>query len=180
MPIQTTYSDGPAAGYAGMPAVPDKNDYEPARNAEASASIPVGVAVKYDLSAPTTEIDVLLPASENDVVCGIVVRRQNVELAWTDSNGLEHGQFDADGYVPGAYMTIATRGRLLVQCDSGCAKGDHLWVRAVAGAGERLGALENADDSTDMIDCTNAGQWKSAASADGLAWLEFNFLGDLT
>ena len=180
MGVQTTYSDFQDQGYAGMPATPDMNQYTPGKNAEASASIPFGVAVKYKLSSPDSALDMLLPASENDIICGIVARRQNVELSWVDSEGTTHGQYGASGYLPGSLFTVAIKGRLLVQCDSGCAVGDHLWVRAVAGVGERLGALENADDSTDMIDATNAGQWRSVAAADGLAWLDFDFTGDLT
>jgi hypothetical protein len=180
MGVQTTYSDAPDLGYPGTPATPDNCQYMAARNAEASAKIPFGTAVKYDLSAPTTDMDVLLPAAETDVIIGIVVRRQNVELAWTDSAGTVHGQYASDGYLAGAYMTVATKGRLLVTARKACVPGDKLWVRAVAGVGEFLGGLENADDSTDMIDCTNAGQWRSTAAIDGLAWLDFDFSGDLT
>lgn len=180
MANQTTYSSLPAIGFSGMQAVPDRNDYLALKNVEASASIPMGNAVKLDLSSPESDYSALLPASENDVIIGIVAFSQTYDRAWIDADGVTHGDLDATGIRPGSMMQVATRGRLLVQCDSGCVPGDHLWVRAVAGAGERLGACENADDSTDMIDCTNAGQWLTTAAADGLAWLQFDFTGDLT
>ena len=181
MPVQTTYSDAPDIGYPGMPASPDNNQYTWGRNAEASAKIPFGHAVKLKTSAPTTPNDVLLPAAETDDVLGIVVRLTNVELAWTDAAGVVHGQYDASGFLPGAYLNVATKGKLLVTAEDAVANGDKLWVRCTAGgAGEVVGGLTNADEGTETIDCTNAGRWRSPASAGGLAWLEFDFSGDMT
>lgn len=181
MGAQTTYSDAPTGkGFSGMPGTPDRNEYVTLKNVEASASIQMGRAVKLDLSAPESDYSALLPAAEADIIFGIVAFSQSYARAWTDSDGVVHGNLSSTGILPGAFMAVATRGRLLVQCDSGCLPGDHLWVRAVAGGGENLGACENADDSTDMCDCTNAGQWLTTAAADGLAWLTFDFTGDLT
>lgn len=180
MANQTTYDILPAIGFSGMQAVPDRNDYLALKNVEASASIPFGVAVKLKTSSPDSDLDALLPAAETDVIVGIVAFSQTYDRAWIDADGVTHGDLDATGLRPGSIMQVATRGRLLVQCDTGCKPGDHLWVRAVAGAGERLGACENADDSTDMIDCTNVGLWLTTAVADGLAWLQFDFTGDMT
>lgn len=180
MPVQTTYTDAQVIGYSGMPSTPDRCQYRPAYNAEASAKIAFGRAVKRKTSSPATDFDVLLPSSENDVIVGIVVRRP-IELAWTDSEATVHGQYDATGYLAGADMVIAKKGRLLLTAEDAVAPGDYLWVRAVAGGDpEFLGGLTNADDSTDTIDCTNAGQWDSTAIAGGLAWLDFDFTGDMT
>ena len=180
MPVQSDYTDAQVMGYSGMPSTPDRCQYRPAYNAEASAKIAFGRAVIRKTSSPATDFDVLLPSSENDVVVGIVVRRP-IELAWTDSAGTSHGQYDATGYLAGADMVIAKKGRLLLLVEDGCVPGDHLWVRAVAaGDPEFLGGLNSADDGTDMIDCTNAGQWDSTAAAGGLAWLDFDFTGDMT
>lgn len=181
MPTQTTYSDAPDIGYAGMPATPDRNQYVWGHNAEASAKIPFGYAVILDLTSPATPNDVLLPIDENSVVLGIVPRETNVELAWTDAGGTVHGQYDSSGYLVGAYFNVAVKGRLLVTAEDATVNGDHLWVRCTAGgAGEFKGGLTNADEGTETIDCTNAGQWRSPAAAGGLAWLDFDFTGDMT
>lgn len=180
MANQTTYSERPDIGFSGMPATPDMNTYLALKNVEASVSIPFGVGVKFKTSSPGSDYDALLPAAETDVIVGITTFSQNYDRAWIDSDGVTHGDLDANGLRTGSMMQVAIKGRLLVQCDTGCVPGDHLWIRAVAGAGERLGACENADDSTDMIDCTNAGLWTTTAAADGLAWLQFDFTGDMT
>ena len=79
------------------------------------------------------------------------------------------------GLLPGAIMNVLRKGRIWVVCESGCDPDDRLWVRAVAGAGEYLGACENADDSTDTIDCTGQGVWRTTAAAGELAVLEVDF-----
>ena len=175
MGAQTTYSSQPAIGYSGSL---DRNapfSDLTVKNVESSASIPFGKAVKFKTSSPDSDLDVLLPAAESDRIEGIVIRDDTYARTWTDDAGTVNGQLDGTGLIPGTLMRIATKGRMLVACASGCAPGDGLWVRAVAGVGETLGALENADDSTDTVDCTTQGRWLTTAVADGLAWLEFDF-----
>lgn len=130
-------------------------------NGETSAAIPFGHGVKRGSG---TE-EVLLPTAESSVILGIVA----YHTAYSDR------ELSSTGVLPDAPVTVMTKGRAWVVCDSGCTAGDRLWVRAVAGAGEALGALENADDSTDTVDCTNQGLWLTTASADGLALLDFDF-----
>lgn len=181
MAVQTTYSDFQDMGYTGMPATPDRNQYIVGKNVEASAQIPAGFAVMYDLSSPQSDISMLLPALETDVPVGIVSRKSDIELAWTDSDGIVHGQFGATGFLVGALFNVAVKGRLLVVAEDAVVPGDKLFVRCTAGgAGEFVGGLTNADEGTETIDCTNAGQWRSTAAAGGLAWLDFDFTGDLT
>lgn len=175
MSVQTTFSDAPAAGYAGMLDSNVDHDIITMINAEASASIDFGLAVKFK-DTVTTDKDAVLPAAEGDSILGIVVHSHNYAPQWTDvSTGTTYGELKSDGLAPGAMLNVLRRGRILVICDSGCEAGDKLWVRAVAGVGERLGACENADDSTDTIDCTAKGTWLTSAAAGELAWLDVNF-----
>lgn len=175
MSVQTTFSDAPAIGYAGTLDSNLAHDVITMLNAEASASIAFGRAVKFK-DTVTTDKDAVLPAAETDSILGIVLRADTYSVAWTDLDGTVHGQLDSTGIKPGNFMNVLRRGRVLVVCEDAVEAGDKLWVRAVAGGDpEFLGGLNNADDSTDMIDCTANGTWMTSASAGGLAWLDVNF-----
>jgi hypothetical protein len=175
MTVQSTFSDAPAIGYAGTLDSNLAHDVITMVNAEASSSIAFGRAVKF-ADTVTTDKDAVLPAAETDKILGIVLRADTYGVAWTDLDGNTYGQLDSTGIVPGAFMNVLRRGRVLVVCEDAVEAGDKLWVRAVAGGDpEFLGGLNNADDSTDMIDCTANGTWLTSASAGGLAWLDVNF-----
>lgn len=176
MSIQTTVSAAPAKGYAGMIDAASPHHIAHVRSAEASAAIPFGKAVVLDPSAPATDRDVTLPTTETDSVYGIVVHSQGYSQSWTDSDGNVHGELNATGLLPGTIFGVLRKGRILVVAATAVvALASRLWVRAVAGVGETLGALEDADDSTDMIDCTGQGQWMSTANIGELAWLDVDF-----
>ena len=170
MGAQTTWSFNNTLGFAGMVDPTSQPEYLSMINAEASASIPIGRGVAFKTSSPDTDLDAILPAAETAKFAGVVAHRMEYSRAYT-TDGATFGDLDSTGIRAGKMMMVCTKGRILVKCDSGCAPGDGLWVRGVAGAGEALGALENADDSTDMVDATARGTWLTSAAADGLAWL---------
>jgi hypothetical protein len=175
MGAQTSYTDAPALGFEGTI---DKNFPHgdlTLKNVEASASMAFGRAVCRKISGATSDMDALLPAAETDKVVGIVAKIESHARAWT-SDGATYGDLDANGVRTGFLFKAITNGRMFVKAAKAVKPGDKLWVRAVAGGGEYLGALENANDSTDMIDCTKQGEWESTAAAGGLAWLRFDFL----
>lgn len=175
MSVQTTYSDAPVRGFEGM-VDGGPHDIMPMINAAASASIGFGRAVIFKSGGNAQDAD--LPSSETDKVAGIVVFSQAYSRAYTDSNGT-FGDLDSTGLRPGVMMNVLRKGRILVVCEDGCTKGDRLWVRAVAGAApEYLGGLNNADDGTDMIDCTGQGQWLETKAAGELCWLEVDFMAE--
>lgn len=180
MSLQTTYPSAPPAGFSGqlIGAIEDQ-DIIPAINREVSASIGFGRGVVFKTSSPTTDQDVLFPATQNDLVAGLVIHFDQYPRAFTstDINGssITIGQLDGTGLIPGTQMAILRRGKIFVTCDSGCAVGDRLFVRSTSAAGGTLGGLGNASDSTNMIDCTKQGVWMSLAAAGGLAelWVDF-------
>ena len=177
MSIQTSVSVAPLEGYAGTLDTAYPHTLITARSSESSASIPFGKAVVWDPSTPTHDRDVTLPTGETDSVMGIVVHNHNFARAWIDSAGTTHGELDATGLRPGTIFSVLRKGRILVTAATATVAGvSKLWVRAVAGLGETLGALEDADDSTDMIDCTTKGTWMSTVAAGELAWLEVDFV----
>jgi hypothetical protein len=172
--VQTSYATAPSQGYAGTLASGD-HDVITMKNVEASASIPFGKAVIFKAGG-STDMDALLPSVETDKVAGIVIRSHAYEKSWTDNDGNTYGGLDATGVRTGQLLNVLRRGRILVTAATAVVPGSRLWVRAVAGVGETLGALEDADDSTDMIDCTKQGVWMSTADVGGLAWLEVDFI----
>lgn len=163
---QTTYADSYTKAFAGMLADGTDAVIESAQSAEASAEIRFGVAVEYGLERQAT-----LPEAQTDKVHGIVL------FSHAYSKGTL-GELGDTGLKPNAAMSILRRGKVWVTCPTGCAIGDRLFVRAVAAGLEFLGACENAADSTDMVDCTKQGVFRTAASAGGLAVLEVDFVSE--
>lgn len=170
MGVQNTYSRNQSAAFAGMLADSGPHDIFPLVNSEASASIPFGVGVKKG----TGDLDGLLPTSENDVIVGFTVHTH----AYARGSSASNSDLDDNGDMrPGAVMNVLRRGRLYVYARKSAvvAYTSRLWVRAVAGAGEYLGAAEDADDSTDTIDCQGQGQFISSGAADSLVVLDVDF-----
>lgn len=172
---QTSYSLQPAIGFPGELDRTRPFSLLTMKNTEASASIRFGSAVKRN-GSPTTDLDAVLPAAETDKVLGLVVRDMSYTRTWTAADGTTVGQLDSTGLVPGVMFQVATMGRMLVHVRTGATAGQGVWVRAVSGgASEYLGAIENADDLTNTIDCTTQAKFVTSCAADGHAWIEFDF-----
>lgn len=167
MGVQTAYTRNQSAAFAGMLADDGEHDIIAMVNAEASASIPFGVAVKKG----TGDTDALLPAAESDEIVGITVHTHNY------SNSPNGDLDENNDMLPGAVMNVLRWGRIYVHARKGAvvAFTSRLWVRAVAGVGEYLGAAEDADDGTDTIDCTKQGQFITSGAEDALVVLEVDF-----
>ena len=178
MGFQTSVTEFPPIGYAGTLDARSRHDAITLKSVESSASMPFGVAVCFKTSAPLTDLDALLPAATTDKVAGILKFSHAYARAWTDDAGTTFGDLDGTGLRPGALLSVVRNGRILVKCGSGCKPGDRLFIRALgSGAdGGTKGNLENAADSSNMIDATTQGQWLTTAVAGGLAWLEVDFL----
>jgi hypothetical protein len=175
MPIQSTYSLQPDLGYPGQLDRNAPNVILTMQNAEASAQIRMGAAVKRKAAA-TTDLQAVLPAAEGDTVLGLVVREQTYAPSYTTNDGTTVGDLGSEGLLPGKLMNVAVSGRMLVHVRTGCTAGQRAWVRAVSGgAPEYLGAIENADDSTDTIDIRPFAIFETSCAANGLAWLRFDF-----
>lgn len=175
MSVQTSISTNPAKGFVGMLDTSFPNEFISVCNGEASASIPFGYGVVFDPSSPVSESHVTLPAAEGNKFAGIVPFRQGYQPAWTDNNGVVHGDLDSVGLRAGTWFGLLRKGRILVTAEDACTRGDRLWVRCTAGGpGEVVGGLTNADEGTETIDATGQGMWDSTAAAGELAWLVIN------
>lgn len=174
MSVQTSYNDAPPIGFNGMLADEGPHGIMAMINQD-TASIAFGRGVIFKSGG--NDQDAKLPlTSQTDKVAGIVVHSNAYSRSWTDVNGT-FGQVDAVGLRPGVMMNVIRQGRVLVVCESGCTKGDRLFVRAVSAEDgtEFYGGLNNAAVASKMIDCQGQGQWLTTAAAGQLAVLEVDF-----
>ncbi len=165
--VQSSFSSTLTAAIEGQLADTGDNDICARYNEEASASIPFGRAVKFG----TVDNGAKLPSAETDKIVGITLHSNEY------SKGTDTSDLSSTGMRPGVVMNVLRKGRVWVVARSAVAPGDRLWVRAVSSdtGYETLGGLEDADDSTDMIDCTAQGVWLTTAAQGGLALLEVDF-----
>ncbi len=177
--VQTTVNARPAKGIPGQLDGAYPHSVIIAQNGD-SVSIPFGKAVAWDPTSPAHHISATLPVNQTDRIMGIVAYRGGYARAWTDSSGVVHGDLDNVGLTPGTTLNVVRQGRMLVTAASAVTPGDRLFIRRTAGIGESLGALEDAADSTDMIDSQNQGVWLSTAAAGELAWIEVDFVNSPT
>jgi len=163
MSVQTTYAAA-AVALEGQLFGDGPHDVRTMINQEASAEVPFGHGVKFEGS--TEDLGALLPTAETSVIAGIVAH----------SHAYADDELGTTGVLPGATLNVLRKGKIWVAVEDGCAPGDRLWIRAVgAVAPEAIGQCNNADDSTDMVDCTNAGVFLTTAAAGGLAVLDVDF-----
>ena len=152
--------------FEGMLADSGKHDIVSAVNAEASAEIGFGTWVKEG----TSDGEALLPAAEGDDLLGIVVHTHAADTP-ADLGTL--------GIKPKGMLSVLRKGRIYVTVEEAVVPGNRVWVRAVAGGGEKLGATRVTDDSTDTIDATNVGRIMTTAGIGGLAVVEIDMTGKL-
>jgi hypothetical protein len=163
---QTTYSQSFGRGFPGQRLEQSGDVVETVISEESSAEIPFGLAVCWG----TGDREVLLPATENDVVAGLVIHSHDYA---------KDSELGDSGLKPGVMFTILRRGKMIVTAEEATtAHVSRLWVRAVAGGGEVLGALEVGDDSTDMIDATGQGLFRETTDAGGLTVIEVDFTNE--
>lgn len=166
MAIQTAYTSRPAIGYPGMLADNGDVDVASCFNREASAEIAFGRGV---MMHSTDDRGVLLPTAQSSKLRGIVVL----------SHAYGSTELGDTGIKPGHEVNVLVKGRVFVKVGKQVAIGDRLYVRVVAGGDpEFVGGIENAADSTDMIDCTAQGVFRTAAAQGGIAVLEVDFTNE--
>ena len=174
MNLQTAYTETPPVAFQGQLYSTPKRTI-PAKQAEASAHVPFGMPLAYKPSGATTDLDATIPANSTDVLMGILYRSDAYAPAWTDSNGTQ-GELDSTGLLPGVMMDLLEDGELWVTCQTGCSPGDRLYVSYSAGSTyTAAGQLGNAAEASHTIDATTKGEWRSTASAGGLARLRVMF-----
>lgn len=171
MPMQTDYSLAPPAAVEGQISC-RLNDckIDSQFNAEASASIKFGLAVKW--GSATDRHAAKLPVAETDKVMGFACRSHSID------SGPRGELDDTNGVKVGGQINTLRVGELWVKVRTGCGPGDRLWVQTtVAGGASRVvGGAENADDGSNTVDCTAQGEFQTFAAAGGLARLRVDFI----
>ena len=174
--LQTSYSTTPASA---LPGQLDGSDsvIRPGKNAS-GASLPFGSILVYKPGA-TSDDDMAAPANSTDKVAGFLHHKDSYAPKWIDLNGTTQGQLDpAAGILDGSLIDVAREGRIWVKCHTGCTPGQPLFVAYSAGSTYgAAGQLGNVSEASHTIDMSAHATWDSTASADGYAWLAFDFTG---
>lgn len=164
----TSYSEQ-AVGYPGMIAdLSDGHVIESARNAEASLSLPFGIAVirSTDALTPGTAIkNVVKPATSGDRIYGVIVHSHDYD------NG-PNGTLDTVGLKPDATVNVMRRGLLLVNTEDSCTEGNAAFVRYTANTA-LPGELRSDGDSSKAVECTGI-VWRTTRTDSGLAVVEID------
>ena len=171
MSVQTSYGATMTAAVAGQLSDNSVPDVMPMYNGEASAEIAFGRAVIFGGTTVALHNKALLPSVETDLVAGIVIKTDQY------TKGTSTSDLGDTGVRPGGALSVLRKGRIWVVAGSDVvANASRLWVRAVAGSPpEYLGGCEDADDSTDMIDCTAQGVFRTTGLQGVLVELEVDF-----
>ncbi len=172
MSVQTSYGTAISRAIEGALADNGPHEVDPYYNGETSAAISFGKAVKRG----TVDGSAIYPTAETDVIVGIVLHTDQYSTG-AEGELKQDGTAWTNGLRPGAIMSVLTRGTIWAVAGTAVTPGDRLWVRAVsAGSGfEFLGGLEDADDGTDMIDCTKQGEWLDTVAQGAIGRLRVNF-----
>lgn len=171
MSVQTTYGTTMTVAVPGQLSDNGAIDVMPMYNGEASAEIAFGRAVIFGSTTAALHNKALLPSAETDLVAGLVI------FTHAYTRGTSTSDLGDTGVRPGGALSVLRKGRMWVTAGSDVvANASRLWVRAVAGAPpEFLGGLEDADDATDMIDCTAQGVFRTTGLQGTLVEIEVDF-----
>lgn len=164
--MQTSYSNDPAIGFAGMRADSSMGTEHISRlNGEAATNMAVGIVVKQGSS----ESECLLPSSSSDKLLGLVV------------SSMDH-ETDADGNFviePDCMASIARKGRFYALPEQTVAEGDDVFVRYTAGAGAlTVGRLRKDYDGTAQVDTITPSAVNSTLYTLSVGGRYFQYLSD--
>lgn len=153
------------AGQLGDLWTQENGDIWSATNAEASAEIAFGLAVKRGTADNT--MNVLTAITE--VVLGVTVF--NHLFSKPDELG-------DTGMKPKVTGDVLRMGRIWVVTETNVTPASGVFVRALPNGGNTtIGAFRGTADGTNTIDVSSFAQWVTSGSAGGLALLEVDFLG---
>lgn len=167
MAVQTDYIIVQTVAIEGALADNSDHDVVPMYNGEASAEIAFGRAVAYARAGDGSDNAALLPLAANTPLCaGITLHIDQYTAADLGTTGVKIG----------GQLSVLRRGRVWAKCLTACQPGDRLFVQKTVNGGTRpLGVCDNAVDGSNSIDLTKVGEWRTTASAGGLAILEVDF-----
>lgn len=164
--MQTSYSNDPAIGFAGMRADDRPTEHISRLNGEASANLPFGVMVKQGAS----EAKCLLPAASTDKLLGLVVSDFSIDSAGLASNG---------AVIPKAMASVARKGAFYVLPEQDVAEGDDVYVRYTAGSGAlTVGRLRKDAGGVAQVDTVTPTAANSTGYSLSIAGRSYNVVSD--
>lgn len=166
--MQTSYSRYMDRAFAGMLADSGLNDVLSYFNAEASASLPFGIAVAKHAAADDAA-GLLADGATAAAVIGITVHHHVTEQQ------LLQGVTPEDaGIPPKSPMPVLKRGRINVKVEEAVTPASPVYVRHTAGVGEQKGAFRASADGGDAVQLTTGFRFLTSAGAGEMAVLEVN------
>jgi hypothetical protein len=168
---QKTYLNAPVGLGAGMLADDGLTDKGSLKNTT-GATIPFGVFVAQG----ATDLSCKRIDSVANNVIGVVIHSHNENSSYLQfpSTAVPFGETSGDvqaGVPDKSMVSVLKKGRIYVQCETACAIGGKVFVRAIAAGAEVLGAARNDTDSGDAFELKGA-RFASTLSAAGYALVE--------
>lgn len=160
--MQLDYSVVPPVAFAGMLADLGPHMIETYVNGEVTLPIAFGSPVKQKAGAGT-DPEALKCVANTDVIVGVLSHSH----AYAKSGALP--ELDTVGVLPKGMLNVNRHGRVYVTVGATVAKGDPAYYQTTT---QKWRATAVGGDT---IDASKVGTFRTAAAADGVAVLEFNF-----
>jgi hypothetical protein len=168
MPVQTAYTVGPRAAFAGMLANGVRNEIMTLKNADV-VSMPFGAPVAYKTTSPASDRDALMLAASGDKLAGIVVHSHDYARTWTLPDGTVAGELDGVGLTAGTEIQVLWFGEIWVKVQTAVAVNDPVFVSYSVGTTyTAIGQYGNVTEASKTIALTNA-IFTSSSAAGGFA-----------
>lgn len=162
---QTSYSNDPGIGFAGMRADNRPAEVVSRLNEESSANLPFGTIVKQG----TVDRCVKAPSSSSDKFEGLLIASADVDTAAIDANAV----------APKGACNVAKKGAFYVLPEQAVAPDDPVYVRYTAGAGAlTVGRLRKDPDGTAQVDTVTPTAVNSAEYFLTISGRAYNVAGD--
>jgi hypothetical protein len=159
--MQTTYPTDIASGFEGQTADSRLSTKVSRVNAETSANLPFGRAVKDDGTGKGAK----LFADEDDSFLGVTAFEHNVNAHLASNGAVE----------PKRMVAVQTQGAIRVKPEQAVAPGDPVYVRHTAGTGAQTIGRFRKDADTDKAVLLAGARWDSVTTAaDQIAVLVLN------
>ena len=163
---QLTYNTNMAKGFAGQLATTSHKQVDSFVNAEASADMPFGIAVKKG----SADGECLLPSSASDKIIGLTMRDNSLDTLALASNG---------AIAPKAMASVMRVGAMYALPEQTVAKGDKVFVRFTAGAGAlKVGRLRKDGGGAAQVSTLTPTAVNSTAYFVTIDGLRFDYTSD--
>jgi hypothetical protein len=164
--MQTSYSNDPAVGFAGMRADNRATEHLSRLNGEASANLQFGVMVKKGAN----DSKCLLPSASTDELLGLVVSDFSIDSAELSGSG---------AVAPEEMASIARKGAFYVLPEQAVVEGDPVYVRYTDGSGAlTVGRLRKDAGGVAQVDTVTPTAVNSTGYSLSIGGRNYNIVSD--